>query len=209
MKDHTVRQGDCTTSIAFENGFFWETIWNYGANQALKEKRKDPFTLQPDDVVHVPDIRNKQHDCAIDQRHRFRLRGVPSKIQVRLLTAEEKPRSNLAYLLVIDGVPFEGSTDGDGRLQHPIPPNAKAGKLTIPATGEQFDLDLGYLEPIDTVPGVQGRLRNLGFYRGPVDGQESVELAGGIQDFQMAMGLDPLGAMDEKTRAKLKELYGG
>ena len=71
-----VRPGDCIASIASERGFFPDTIWNDPANESLRTLRKDPYVLQPDDEVVVPDLRPKQVVCATGKRHTFRRRGV-------------------------------------------------------------------------------------------------------------------------------------
>ena len=52
---YQVKEGDCLSSIAFEQGFFPDTIWNHSNNAVLKEKRKDPNVLMQGDVVFVPD----------------------------------------------------------------------------------------------------------------------------------------------------------
>jgi N-acetylmuramoyl-L-alanine amidase len=53
-KKHVVREGECLASIAFENGFFPDTIWRHADNSALKERRENPNVLQPGDVLFIP-----------------------------------------------------------------------------------------------------------------------------------------------------------
>jgi hypothetical protein len=121
-----------------------------------------------------------------------------------------KPRAKLSYLLDVDGKVTPGETDGDGCLAQFIPPDAQSGKLTLLADPpEEYALQLGYLEPIDSIVGQQARLANLGFYDGPLDGVDSDELAEAIQAFQADCGLDPVGEMDGQTRSRLMQAYGG
>lgn len=89
-QDYTVNSGDCMTSIAFEHGFFWETLWNHGQNQALKSLRKDPNILRAGDLVHIPDLILKEESGATEQRHKFKLKGVPAKLKLRLMRAKLK-----------------------------------------------------------------------------------------------------------------------
>jgi Putative peptidoglycan binding domain/LysM domain len=131
--DYTVQQGDCMSSIAFENGFLWKTLWSLPENAALKAKRKNPNVLMPGDVVYIPDLRVKQEPRPTDARHQFVKRGVPEKLHVRLLDYNHEPRPNVDYIIVIDGVLRKGKTDGSGRITEPIAPNAKKAKLTYPA----------------------------------------------------------------------------
>lgn len=58
MAKHTVKQVECTESIACENGLFREIIWNRSDDVVLKCVRKNPNTLLPGDQVHVP----KKHE---------------------------------------------------------------------------------------------------------------------------------------------------
>ncbi len=89
--DYQVKSGDCISSIAFNHDFFWETLWNHGANSELKSKRKDPNILEEGDVVHIPDLRFKQESGATEQRHRFKLKGVPAKLHLRFLKPKDQP----------------------------------------------------------------------------------------------------------------------
>jgi len=88
--DYKVRSGDCISSIAFNHGFFWETLWAHGKNSSLKQKRKDPNILRPGDLVHVPDLTSKEESCATDKRHTFKVKGVPAKLQLRLMRPKQQ-----------------------------------------------------------------------------------------------------------------------
>ena len=90
-EDYTVQTGDCISSIAFERGFFWETIWNHPKNADLKQKRVDPNILKEGDVVHVPDKELKEESCATDQKHQFKVKGVPAKLKLKLM---EPPKND-------------------------------------------------------------------------------------------------------------------
>ncbi|MHC4416894.1 MAG: peptidoglycan-binding domain-containing protein [Planctomycetota bacterium] len=83
--NHRVRAGECITSIAQRSGFFWETVWDHSENAELKRARQDPNVLLPGDVVHVPDIEVKEEDGNTEARHRFRLKGVPAKLRLRIV----------------------------------------------------------------------------------------------------------------------------
>ena len=93
-EDYTVQTGDCISSIAFERGFFWETIWNHPKNAELKQKRVDPNILKEGDIVHVPDKELKEESCATDQKHKFKVKGVPAKLKLKVMEppkVEDKP----------------------------------------------------------------------------------------------------------------------
>jgi hypothetical protein len=235
--DYTVQQGDCMSSIAFENGFLWKTLWNLPQNAALKAKRKNPNVLMPGDVVYIPDLRVKQEPRPTDARHQFVKLGVPEKLHVRLLDYNHKPRPNVDYIIVIDGVLRKGKTDGSGKITEPIPPNAKKAKLiyaapqlTYPApqltsaapqhvgrTGKPIPakpknqvmtLQLGHLNPISVVSGLKARLANLGFYKGPIDENLDDKTKAAISAFQGKQGIPVTGAADDATQQQLQGLHG-
>jgi hypothetical protein len=208
--NYEVQQGDCIESIAFEHGHFWETIWNHPDNQQLKSLRRDPNVLLAGDKVFVPDLRPKDESGATEQRHSFKRKGVPSKLRIVLKDENDQPRADVPYTLEIDGQLFSGQTDGQGGLQHRIPPDAKQGKLTI-GTGdeaEEHELQLGHIDPITEVSGVQARLNNLGFDSGAIDGELGPQTKDAIRAFQAEYGLPVTGEPDQATRDKLKEEHG-
>jgi len=207
MPDYNVKQGDCLSSIAARHGLFWEKVWNHPKNARLKEQRKDPNVLYPGDVVFVPDKEKKEESGATEQRHRFRKKATPAKLRLELKHGE-KPRANEPYTFEIDGQLFSGTTDDDGKLEHRIPPNAKRGKLLLGENKEEFQLDLGHLDPIEEVSGVQARLNNLGFDCGKVDEILGPKTETAINDFQKQNKLKITGKIDQQTRDKLKQVYG-
>ena len=207
-EDYKVNQGDDIHSIAFERGFFPDTIWNHPNNADLKNKRKDPNVLLPGDIVHVPDKRLREYSEATNQVYKYKCKNTPDKLMLQLLR-ESEPRKNESYELDIDGQKFSGTTDDQGRLEHSIPPNAKKGKLTIGKESDEYELRLGGLNPIEEVTGVQGRLRHLGFYFGSIDGKNSPELIHAIQEFQVVNDIEPDGEFNSATKDALKKSYGG
>lgn len=205
MKDHVAQQGECVSSIAFENGFFHQTVWDAPENADLKALRKSPFILQAGDVVHVPDLRAKELEVATGKRSVFRRKGVPETLNLRFVH-DGKPRAGVKYHITIDGKESEGETDGDGRVRHFLPPNAREGKLVLFVEAghpEEYQLQLRNLDPIETVSGQQARLKNLGLFAGEIDGAPSPELAAAIHAFQRRSSLPESDEPDAATRDAL------
>ncbi len=211
------------SSIAFENGFLWKTLWNLPENAALKAKRQNPNVLMAGDVVHIPDKRVKQASCPTDAVHQFVKLGVPEKLHIRLLDRSHKPRPNLEYILAIDGELRKGATDGDGMITESIPPNAQQAKLTfaapqdVDATGKPIPtkpknqtmiLQLGQLNPVSAVSGLKARLANLGFYNGPIDENLDDKTKAALNAFQARQRIPVTGAPDAATLQQLQSLHG-
>jgi len=121
---------------------------------------------------------------------------------------EDKPLANKRYSPVVDGNLTSGQTDGDGKIELTIPPNAREGRLTLePGTPAErsFTIRLGHLDPISTRSGVVQRLSNLGYRVGSGD-DESLRRA--LIQFQTAQGLDPTGELDDAVRDALEQTHG-
>mgnify|MGYP000889333786 CR=1 FL=1 len=240
-EDYTVQPGDCISSIAFERGFFWETIWNHPKNSDLKQKRQDPNILKEGDIVHIPDKEVKEESCATDQKHKFKVKGVPAKLKLRLMEpprdekspeedasasdeshlddpvyepkeVKDEPVKNTPYKIEIDGkVIQEGNTDGEGKVEIPLPPNAKAGRIVLrPGTEDErvMLLNLGGMDPISEISGVRKRLYNLGFPCQATGNEPGDDLTIAVRQFQENNGMKVTGTVDQQLKDKLKELHG-
>jgi N-acetylmuramoyl-L-alanine amidase len=207
-----VSQGDCISSIADQTGFFWQTIWNHANNAQLKQLRQNPNALLPGDRVFIPDKRMKEESCSTTRCHTFRLLGVPVRFNLRLLDEQGNPRAGVPYTLVIDGKTTRGTVPGDGNLSEIIKPNAQKAKLTlsVPDWGpEEYEFQLGYMNPASDNAGAQGRLKNLGYYAGPINGSVDDDTTDAIQRFQQDAGLPVTGQLDAATQSALAQRHGG
>ena len=238
-EDYQVQQGDSVSSIAYEHGFFWETLWNHAANSELKQKRKDPDILMQGDVVHIPDKTEKLDNGSTEKKHKFKLKGVPAMftLQLRRLKKQDKaktvssmtdwweyresepetvkhePASDVPYVLYADGrIVAQGKTDRNGRLKAKLSPAATAGCLILYRGLPQeaaLELNFRQMDPIDELPGICKRLNNLGFAC-PTDVLKvTPEVESALASFQRVSGLKITGEPDDSTREKLKQIHGG
>lgn len=210
MPYHEVKQGDCMASIADEYGYSWVTMWNHPENSKLKKERKDPNILFPGDRVFVPEKELRIESRATEARHRFRRKGIPEIFTLRFVDHNEKPRAGLSYILNVDGIVFSGNLDSDGALSVKIPPASKTGTITLgdPNKGEEYDLNLGHMDPITELPGVRDRLYNLDYLEGETGDQDGPDLAEAIKAFQLDHGLATEQGLDQATRDRLVEVHG-
>jgi len=188
------------------HGFTWQTLWNHSDNAELKSKRKNPNILYPGDVVMIPDKSTKEESCATEATHKFKKKAVPAKLIVKIRRFGEAVK-NVKYELEIDGKNLSGTTTSEGVIEHEIVPDAHLGLLRL-EDGEQLILELGALDPVTEVSGVQARLYNLGFECGPIDGILGPLTRGALAAFQESYELKATQEMDQATQDKLKEVYG-
>jgi hypothetical protein len=206
MPNYIVQQGDCLSSIAYCAGFLPATIWDHPANSKLKSKRKDPNILLAGDELFIPELQIKEYSKPTDQSHKFIKKGVPALLRLQIFDGEE-PRANQNYILIIDGFHVSGVTDDQGKLEQPLIPNARKGMLTIGPDQMLYDLDFGHLDPVGEVSGVQGRLTNLGYDCGEVNGELNEPTRAALRAFQRRLQLEQTGEMDEPTLRHLEKLH--
>ncbi len=210
MKKHVVKRGECISSIAFENGHFWQVVWEHPDNAELRQRRKNGHVLMEGDEIAVPDLRHKELEAAAGKSHTFRRKGVPEKLRLRF-GDDQFPRAGIPYVLTIDGEEHRGATDGKGELWHYLSPSARHAELILQPDGapeEHYSLELRGLDPVTEISGLQARLRNLSHYRGPIDGQLDEATVRAMRDFQASRGLPLTTEPDDATRDALLETHG-
>jgi len=207
--DYVVKKGDCISSIAMDTGHFWETIWKDTANAELKRVRKDPNVLLEGDRVTIPEVKLKEEPGETDRCHRFRRRGEPAKLRLRFYACG-KPLANKPYRIDIDGQrTIEGTLDGDGSLEVGIPGMAKMARVVVgePNNEEGYEFNLGSVDPVTELSGVQQRLTNLGY---PCLMEERLgdSTQAAILAFQKDKGLSETGQPDQGTQQALVDSHG-
>lgn len=206
MPLYTIQPNDCIVSIANFHGFSPESIWEHSENTSLRERRQNPNILSCGDQVFVPDILEGEHDGNTDELHRF-VRHSQKSILNLMLKVDDDPIADANYTLEINGVARSGRTDSEGRIEEPIPPDATQGYLSLDDWG-LIRLELGRLNPVDSIEGIQQRLSNLGFHCGPIDGLKGPKTEGAIRAWQQEKGLIVDGIIGLQTRGSLKSKYG-
>ena len=210
-KQVTVRPGDCTSSIAYEHGFFPQTLWDAAENAALKATHDFSTVLAWGETVYIPELKSKQVARKTDARHQFKRRGVPERIRLRFLDEQGKPRAGLAYRFESSAGVRTGATDNDGSLTESILPNEKNATLTLETGGEPeiYELSLGKLQPQSEDEGARARLDQLGCFRDvDADWTDGQRMQDAILVFQALEDLELTGELDDATRGRLKSKFG-
>lgn len=203
---YTVGAGEGIAAIAKTHGYLWKTLWEHGRNSALRGRRKNPNQLLEGDELYLPPKGRKQVTKPTDARHAFKRKGEPTRLKLQLLDLDE-PRRNEPYTLTFGDQVIHGTTDGEGRIDQPIPGEVSAATLMLDTAREIYSIAVGELDPVDQLTGVQQRLGNLGYDCNDEPGELGEGTHDALARFQGAHGLDANGEADDATRAKLRELH--
>jgi len=211
---YKVNQGECLSSISKKFGFKnWNALYDHPKNKSLKEKRPNPSLISPGDEIFIPDRQQKTESCEGKKKHVF-VKKVPRvHFRVKLKDEQGDPFDKKKYILEVGGVKYEGTTD-KGEVKEEIPADAERAKLSLwwndddPDEVHEWDLDLGHLDPIEEISGVQGRLKNLGYEIFRISGEIDTSTLHALKKFQSAYNLDATGELTDETRHKLKQIYG-
>ena len=212
MEKHIVQPGECFAMIAKHYGYRdWKLLYNAPENDELRQHRPNPNILHAGDEIVIPERQKKQFSGAHEKRHRFKACAAKWVLRLRLVDHAGQPLKDTPYRILIEGEPGErkDKTDGDGMLVQPLAADAHAAVLHI--FGDEVELVLGDLDPIERVTGVQQRLGNLGFDAGPADGIVGPRTRAALLAFQKTFpgDLTASASIDDATRRKLAEVHDG
>jgi N-acetylmuramoyl-L-alanine amidase len=209
---HIVKQGDTIVSIAEQYSLStWLRIYDHPENAGFRQKRPNPNLLYPGDEIFVPERVLPDFTRPTDHCHKFVLVRPKQWLQIVVQDHDAQPLANAAYELRIGAKRYRGKTGADGLLAEEIDPCASSGRLKV---GDHiFILSIGHLNPLDAtsdrgISGIQGRLRNLGYPVGPIDGQMGPKTRDAIRYFQADESLPLTGEPDGATRARLLKVHG-
>lgn len=203
---HTVSAGEGIAAIAKTHGYLWKTLWEHGNNSQLRNQRPNPNQLVAGDTVFLPPKGVRKEARATDARHGFKRKGEPTRLKLQL-TSMGEPRANEAYTLTWADTVVNGTTDGQGRIDQPIPGEVASATLSLSQGREVHALTIGLLEPVDQLRGVQQRLANLGYDCRGEDGQLGEGTRGALLSFQAEHGLQATGEVDDATRNALRDAH--
>ena len=212
---HTIEQGECLAEIALMYGFASGTqLYHHPDNEALRRKRPDPNLLLPGDRIAIPDPDQKTVPASTESLHRFKKVGLTKPLRVELRDPEENRFAQREYELRVpksngvkgDNLMIKGKLDAEGRLEERVPVDAKKAVLIVFLEDQDYELDLliDHLDPVDEPTGIQGRLKNLGFDCGPVDGKVGPRTRDALRAYQAKKGLAVTGEANQETQDALQ-----
>ncbi|MEJ2693382.1 MAG: peptidoglycan-binding protein [Candidatus Thiodiazotropha sp.] len=214
---HTVRQGECLSSIARQYGFMsWRSLYEHPENEKFRSLRKSPNIISPGDRLVIPDPSVKSIGAQTDELHRYRVKGEPTYLRLNLLSDVYGEGSVGKYVLEVEGMkePLEGELGEKGAIDVPVLPQSNSAKLSLfdSSSGQcihTVELRIGDLDPIETISGVQARLNALRFDCGKVDDIWGEVTERAVRRFQKSLDIvDEKNPYGQITMDKLVELYG-
>jgi hypothetical protein len=214
-ENHIVVQGEYLSRIAAENGFLdYTIIWDHPNNAQLKQQRQNPNVLFPGDSLFIPDKTLGEEDGATSKRHIFVVKQDQLKLRLILEDMYEKPIASQPCTLMVDDQTLTVTTDGKGKIEQTIPTDTKSCSLMIgagdetPFSQEFIPINLGHLDPVDTLTGQQARLNNLGYFAGDSEDPQDPAFLSAVEEFQCDQSITVDGIIGSGTQAKLKQVHG-
>jgi hypothetical protein len=209
LKPYIVRQGDYLTKLGHLRGFEPEKIWNDPKNADLKKKRASMDTLEPGDIVYVPDEPRPRLpvQSGIVNNYVARIPKVPVnlKLQIGGKILDKEPYE----IRGLGPKPITGATDENGNLSTQVHVHVREIEVHLTDRNKTLRVRVGDMDPINELSGLQKRLTHLGFYVPTKTGTENFDaldphqIVSALRAFQASRKIQVTGRLCDDTRKAL------
>ena len=211
---YKVKQGDRLPTIARKKGFArWETIWDFAGNAALKELRSNAHVLFPDDEVSIPSKLSRVAEVQGGAAE-YVVRTAPEMLRVRFAEFESMDGDPVMFRATPDAGNdlFEGELADDGTMEIDLPPDTtKVVVELFCGDGDDpfvtYEFDVGDMDPLTEVTGIQARLANLGYYDGAIDGDAGDVTKSAVARFRRDYGVPLSDEVDDNFKNALRWVH--
>jgi hypothetical protein len=222
MQPVVIQRGDFLSKLADAFAFDADAVWNDDHNADLRALRYSPDMLVPGDVMFVPGEPNAPVETAPHAADgaSTALSPVPtSSISVRFTEAIYASKAYRLQELDELGVLM---TDETGMAKFDCPVTVQTVTVVFSTSGESRELNIGGMDPVDTLAGVFKRLQNLGYLAADsdFDPNELIVLRAGLYALEAHespeaaeawaedAGLSDDGTLDEDVKTMLVTAHG-
>ena len=163
MQPYVIKQGDYLDKLAYQFGFDATTVWNDPTNAPLRQLRPNPNILYPTDVLYIPDQVGKAaatENLTTGTTNAFQTDPPTTTVTLRFLDA-----ACASQAFTVQEVPtLTGlTTDANGSVSFAVPVSLETFTVEFTSAGSTYSLQLGQIDPIDSLSGIFQRLQNLGY----------------------------------------------
>lgn len=215
-QQHTVAQGETLLRIAKQYGYQTsKALYNHPSNAEFKALRPDPNLIYPGDKITIPPKKEKFIPLRTNSINSFVVQNEKEYFRLQVSYDDGDDVAGKRVVLNIGSQTIDTVLQSDGLIEVELNNNdALTGTVDLylnegeTTPTKSFAVQIGNLDPIDTLSGVQGRCNMLGFDCGTVDGVMGKKTRIGVKEFQYEHDLDIDGIPGPKTKAKLQQVFG-
>jgi len=215
-QQHTVAQGETLLRIARQYGYQTsKALYNHPSNAEFKALRPDPNLIYPGDKITIPPKKEKFIPLRTNSINSFVVQNEKEYFRLQIIHEDGDDITGKRIVITIGSQTIDTVLPGNGLIEVELNENdSLTGQVDLylkedqSSPSESFTAQVGHLDPIDTLSGVQARCNLLGFDCGTVDGINGSKTKAGVRDFQYEHDLEVDGIAGAKTKAKLQQVFG-
>ncbi|MDP2565492.1 PGRP and LysM peptidoglycan-binding domain-containing protein [Pseudoalteromonas marina] len=215
-QQHTVAQGETLLRIAKQYGYQTsKALYNHPSNAEFKALRPDPNLIYPGDKITIPPKKEKFIPLRTNSINSFVVQSEKEYFRLQIIHEDGDDITGKRIVITIGSQTIDTVLPSNGLIEVELNENdSLTGQVDLylkedqSSPSESFTAQVGHLDPIDTLSGVQARCNLLGFDCGTVDGINGSKTKAGVRDFQYEHDLEVDGIAGAKTKAKLQQVFG-